>query len=173
MGFIRLDDCRRKGPISFTRPPTRGHATSTPPASPSFHPVRCSPSPFFGCPPRPPNPNPSSVLSSPHRIEIRNPSFPDRWGGGRSAAWRPWPRRAAGSSSISSSIPPPVSPVVRPVWLARSDGVRPSGVPQLVPSWAEINLRSLVLIALNCSSRLSLFRTKLWSSLLPVGSVYD
>jgi hypothetical protein len=89
----------------------------------------------LGCPPRPPNPNPSSVLSPP--ATHRNPSFPDRWGGGRSAAWRPWPRRAAGSSSTSSSIPPPVSCTPRPLLLARSGCARPRGASQLVRTWIE------------------------------------
>ena len=67
---------------------------------------------LLGCKPLRPNPNPSSFFSPPKTH--RKSSLPDRWGGGRSAAWRPWRRRVAGSSSTSSSIPPPVSSEPRP-----------------------------------------------------------
>jgi hypothetical protein len=126
-------------PCDSTRPPTHGTSTPSPPPpwprpSLRFVPFASSPR-LLGCPPRPANPNPSSVLSPP--ATHRNPSLPDRWGGGRSAAWRPRPRRVAGSSSTSSSIPPLVSSAPRPVRLVRPGRVRPRGVSHLASTWFE------------------------------------
>jgi hypothetical protein len=50
-----------------------------------------------------------SIPSARPASDRRSPGFVPRWGGGRSDAWRPRRPLAAGSSSTSSSILPPVS----------------------------------------------------------------